>query len=400
MNLKMKTFFFAAAFSLFFNAIPVHADPVSVVDAQLVDLGQQQFVLRVRSSGPQAFDIIPPHDPAILEVRLYQAKLDNFAPISESDFGSISFIQEEDDQVLIRFHLSDPAFRLHVNQGDNANTIEITMAWSPDTKAPTLSDIKVINVSTTGTMIQWVTDEAADAQVAFGTAQPESQLTPLDAEMKVNHQVTLTGLQPKTSYYFVVKSKDAAGNLASSTSSIFKTNAPAFQESGGQVVIETENSDTKIARNAKEWQLRSNATGFSGSGFMTAQPNTGAAINSGYAATSPELIYSINFTKAGVYYVWLRGRGANGNDDSVHAGLDGIALGSADKIDGFTTSWKWSRNTMDGVPAAVNVPAPGIHTFHLWMREDGMEIDKILLTSNNTSAAPAGSGPAESPKSA
>ena len=165
------------------------------------------------------------------------------------------------------------------------------------------------------------------------------------------------------------------------------------------VVMESEHYDSKIARGGQDWKIQNSVTIFSGAGYMTAGPNSGVLVTSGYKTTSPELIYKVNFKKTGTYYLWLRGRGPSTYDDSIHAGLDGAALTTADKIHSFTPSWKWSRATMDGPAASLSITSAGIHTIHLWMREDGFEVDKILLTTSTSSTAPAVTGPAESVRS-
>lgn len=172
----------------------------------------------------------------------------------------------------------------------------------------------------------------------------------------------------------------------------------AFQESGGQVVMEAENHDAKITRNSKSWNLLATLTGYSGTGYLQALPNSGTLIDTGYATSSPELQYRINFTTTGTYYVWIRGRGPTTSDDSIHGGIDGSAPSSAARISGFPNSWTWSRSISGGV-ATIVVSTGGIHTFNLWMREDGFIIDKILLRTNSSSTAPSGTGPAESPRS-
>ncbi|MBI4004147.1 MAG: hypothetical protein HY353_03915, partial [Candidatus Omnitrophica bacterium] len=113
---------------------------------------------------------------------------------------------------------------------------------------------------------------------------------------------------------------------------------------------------------------------------------------------SPELVYHVHFSTPGTYYVWVRGYGESGNDDSIHAGIDGTGPSSADRIEGFTTSWTWSRDTRDGVVATLKVPSAGLHTLHLWMREDGFRVDRFLLRTDSSGTAPAGIGPAESPR--
>ncbi len=172
--------------------------------------------------------------------------------------------------------------------------------------------------------------------------------------------------------------------------------AQAFQESAGQVVMEAENADANIARSGKTWTLETAITGYSGSGYLTALPNSDLKNNTGYTTASPELQYNVNFSTTGTYYVWIRGYGSSGSDDSIHAGIDGTGPASADRISSFPASWTWSRNTSDSAPATLTVSSPGLHTIHLWMREDGFKVDKLLLRTSSSSTAPSGTGPAQS----
>src|SRR3989338_7450420 len=95
--------------------------------------------------------------------------------------------------------------------------------------------------------------------------------------------------------------------------------AQAFQESGGKVVIETENYDNNIARNGKAWVLETRISGYSGTGHMTALPDGLVVQKTGYTTSSPELVYNVQFTTTGIYYIWARGAG--GGNDSYHAGI-------------------------------------------------------------------------------
>ena len=52
---------------------------------------------------------------------------------------------------------------------------------------------------------------------------------------------------------------------------------------------------------------------------------------------------------------------------------------------------------MDGAVASFDVSSVGEHTLNLWMREDGLEVDKIVLTIDPT-FVPTGYGPTESPE--
>ena len=172
-----------------------------------------------------------------------------------------------------------------------------------------------------------------------------------------------------------------------------------FQESAGQVVMEAENFDAKIPRSGKDWNFfSSTGTTASGTGYLQVLPNTGVTQDTGYATTAPELQYQINFTATGTFYVWILGKGPTLSDDTLHAGIDGTAPASAAQIGKFPNSWTWKGTKQVGSqPATIVVSTPGVHTFNLWMREDGFMVDKILLT-KSSSYVPSGTGPPESPR--
>jgi hypothetical protein len=169
-----------------------------------------------------------------------------------------------------------------------------------------------------------------------------------------------------------------------------------FQESGGQVVMEAEHFHTNVARGSDSWSLASNGSA-SGGQVMQCGPDNGTNVNTGYVATSPELRFQVQFVTTGTYHVWMRGIGVNGDGDSCHAGIDGTGPASADRISSFSSTLGWSRSTMDGATATINVTTPGLHTISVWMREDGFVLDKILFTTNG-GLTPTGGGPAESPR--
>ncbi len=177
---------------------------------------------------------------------------------------------------------------------------------------------------------------------------------------------------------------------------------PGFQQAddaNGIVSIEAEHFHSNTPQGGHQWSAVTTPAGFSGGGAMKATPDNDTNINTGYVANSPRLDFQINFVKTGTHYVWLRGFGESGSDDSVHAGLDGQAVANADRIGSFPWGWNWLKKTMDGggTPARIEVSALGQHTLNIWMREDGFVVDKIVVTSN-ASYTPTGVGPAESPQ--
>jgi beta-glucosidase-like glycosyl hydrolase len=170
-----------------------------------------------------------------------------------------------------------------------------------------------------------------------------------------------------------------------------------FLESGGQVVMEAEHFSANVPQGGHSWLLQSDANA-SGAQAMRSDPDNGTAVDTGYVTGSPRLDFRVSFVTTGTYQVWVRGRAggsAVGTSDSVHAGLDGAAVASADRIASFTASFGWSKSTMDGPVATLVVSSAGVHTINLWMREDGFIADKVLLTTS-TSFTPTGTGPVES----
>jgi len=176
--------------------------------------------------------------------------------------------------------------------------------------------------------------------------------------------------------------------------------AAAYQQGAGpvgMVSIEVENYDANVSKGGKGW-ASSYPSGYSGAGALTASANTGTNNNTGYVRKSPRLDYVVNFAKTGVHYVWIRGAGPTGNDDSVHVGLDGAALTSSNRISNFSRKLSWTNTRMGGRVATINVSTTGKHTLNIWMREDGTVLDKIVLTTKN-SYTPVAAGPRVSARS-
>jgi hypothetical protein len=97
-----------------------------------------------------------------------------------------------------------------------------------DTTAPTLSSIAAGSITSNGAMITWTTNEVADTQVVYGTTSGYGLSSTLAATQVTNHSVTLNGLTGSTTYHYAVKSRDAAGNLATSTDKTFTTTPQTY----------------------------------------------------------------------------------------------------------------------------------------------------------------------------
>ena len=47
-----------------------------------------------------------------------------------------------------------------------------------------------------------------------------------------------------------------------------------------------------------------------------------------------------------------------------------------------SSSWDWEETLGGGADAKIVVSTPGVHTFNLWMKEDGLYVDRIILTTD------------------
>jgi hypothetical protein len=171
------------------------------------------------------------------------------------------------------------------------------------------------------------------------------------------------------------------------------TQVSAFQEVGGLVVMEAEHFNGNLDRSNRSWLSQTDLPGYIGSGYLSSLPDTDLQFMNNYTTSSPELQYMINFTNTGTYYVWLRGYVPNGAGDSVYISLDDHI---PTILTGFTPrTWAWAKNNIQSSPVTVEVTETGLHTFHLWQREDGLRLDRILLTTDSGYTL-VGDGPSES----
>jgi len=174
-----------------------------------------------------------------------------------------------------------------------------------------------------------------------------------------------------------------AGNSAEQTLDFV---VPFRQVVGPDLVeIEAENFHENVRQDSHEWQLGTDLTGFTGTGFMRAIPDSGANIESNYDTGSPRLDFEVNFLKTGTHYVWIRYLKTGGEDDSCHIGMDGKMRTDAENMSapGPDNMWYWSNERRDNLGRAkLEIASAGVHTVNVWMREDGFRLDKIVLTTD------------------
>ncbi|MCP4360989.1 MAG: hypothetical protein GY796_23530, partial [Chloroflexi bacterium] len=111
---------------------------------------------------------------------------------------------------------------------------------------------------------------------------------------------------------------------------------------------------------------------------------------------APILSFPIYSTMPANYTVWIRGMAADAAGDSLHMGLDDQVASTAARLTGFSDSWDWASLTMNNTQPTLDLTSSGRYTLNVWMREDGLRLDRLLLITD-TNYIPVGIGPAESP---
>jgi peptidoglycan hydrolase-like protein with peptidoglycan-binding domain len=130
-----------------------------------------------------------------------------------------------------------------------------------DTTPPVISEVTVSNRTEPSVKITWVTNENSDSKVYYDTATPlvVSTSTPVvsSTDLVLNHEITLSGLTPNTTYYFIVSSTDKKGNNEISAQGAFSTDItlPVITEVQATNIAQTsakitwvtnENADSKV----------------------------------------------------------------------------------------------------------------------------------------------------------
>ena len=193
---------------------------------------------------------------------------------------------------------------------------------------------------------------------------------------------------------------DDLGNTGSVTEDVLVADPGAtgpYIEVDGMVVMEAENFDSNTAT-SHAWLETTSEADFSGTGAMVSDPNNGTLYKKNAIASSPHMTYDIDFTNTGSYVVWMRVFAAGGGDNTIHGGLNGTPTASKMETTTFG-AWTWINVNTKNAVQSLGVTAAGVNVFDIWMRHDGMIVDKIVLTTDG-GFVPTGQGPAESPRSA
>ena len=84
-----------------------------------------------------------------------------------------------------------------------------------------ISDVKFSKTTENTAVITWKTNVPATSTVAYGESSGYLSDTTLDEELVTTHSITLTGLDPDTTYYYEIRSSDDTDNKVASEEETF-----------------------------------------------------------------------------------------------------------------------------------------------------------------------------------
>ena len=195
-------------------------------------------------------------------------------------------------------------------RGHNATT-------TPDTTAPVISSISS-KPAKTQAEIRWTTNEKSDSTVFWSLTSPvdvsaSATKSVTQKALVKDHQVIVKNLATSTTYYIVVRSRDAAGNTTTSETRSFTTKAPSTDTGAptiGNVATIISTSTVRVG-----WTNNENATGrvFYSTTLPVALSGSGAQfINSASTSKSHSVILT-SLTPNTTYYMVVESTDTSGN---------------------------------------------------------------------------------------
>ncbi len=155
------------------------------------------------------------------------------------------------------------------------------------------------------------------------------------------------------------------------------------QGNDGLLVFEME--DQTLLSAANGWFFSTDVPGFSGSSYLLVPDGTDADDqNSNSLNNASQLDYDLEFSQTGTHYLWVRILAASGSTDSMWWAMDDndgninedhIDLDSADY-----DNWIWVGISNNGSRMQFNIGATGTHTLSFYNRNDGLLVDKVIIT--------------------
>lgn len=243
---------------------------------------------------------------------------DNFTPVNQLvysyrvDSGSWSEWSVLTCQTL---SLTDGQHTVEVKSKDSFGNEDPTPArrtFKVDTVSPSLFSVHTNPKAGSATII-WNTDEVCTSQVEYGLTADYGHETTLSSGLVAVHNVSISSLEPVTTYHYRVKSLDGCGRVIISDDFTFTTTE------------DTTDPDTYFASGpAHNGKTCDTTVGFSWIGGDDATPSNELQYsfkmdNEGWSAWTTETSHSFVGLSEGLHTVLVKARDDRGNEDSTPA---------------------------------------------------------------------------------
>jgi hypothetical protein len=105
-----------------------------------------------------------------------------------------------------------------------------------------------------------------------------------------------------------------------------------------------------------------------------------------YYERNAKMVFKVQFVATGTHRVWLRMYCPDNTKDRAHVGFDGsIDNSNHNNFDAETYgSWTWVNLNELSQAREINVTSTGVHTVEVYSADQGLHIDRILLTTNTS----------------
>ena len=227
---------------------------------------------------------------------------------------------------------------------------------------------------------------------ANGTAALTGINSAAGATIERAFYVEVSGENPK------LKLDITGNNWVLSALEIIKYNPPVMDNGTGIFVADYKgdiNIEAETANENSEFAYKTSSSdgnnssweetyGHSGSGMFAGPNRTLNYTDTSFSAhKGAKMFYKFNAAQAGNYTVWALIKSGCGDDDSVFASIDGGPSALRNDTNDTGTDFSWFSI------GSFNI-SQGSHVLSIWEREDGIVIDKLVIS--KSSLAPAGLG--------
>lgn len=195
-------------------------------------------------------------------------------------------------------------------RGNNAST-------TPDVTAPVISAIS-FRPAKTQVEVRWTTDEKSDSTVFLSLNSPVDVSASATKSVSQNslvkdHRIVLKNLTASTTYYVVIRSRDAAGNVRTSDTQSFMTTAPSVDTSVptiSNVVTLTSTSTVKIG-----WSTNEQTTGrvFYSTSLPVALSGSSAIFADTATTSKSQIVTLTGLNPNTTYYLVIEATDLSGN---------------------------------------------------------------------------------------